>query len=217
MSGGVARITENDGSFQIPLPEGGLFHIAVKQFGRELYKGQIEVTSDVDMGIIKVDNSINLDEILIVGNRKIIEQKADRVVYHVANDPFTQHMDVTDILKRAPSLVVRDGDKIEMLGKSEVRYMINGKVMEMPEEAVNMQLKSLKSEDIEKIEVLSIPPSKYSADKNYGFVHIITRKDETLGFKANAHLRVYRNDNTSESGGLTLKNELGNRRRLYSH
>jgi hypothetical protein len=74
---------------------------------------------------------------------------------------------------------------ISIIGKSSVNVMINGKMLNLSGTALLNYLKSIRSENISKIEVITTPPSKYEAQGNSGLINIILKKNPNLGFSGN--------------------------------
>lgn len=58
--------------------------------------------------------------------------------------------------------------------------------MELDATAMAMRLQNLRAEDIEKIELLITPPSRYAAEPNAVYISI-TLRNETLGTKGSVY------------------------------
>ena len=67
-----------------------------------------------------------------------------------------------------------------MNGKSGVRVMINNKMMQLPMEAVIQMLDGMNASNVEKIELITAPPSEYDAEGNGGIIHIVTKTTRGL-------------------------------------
>lgn len=130
------------------------------------------------------DKMLELNEIVVVGHRTVLKQEPDRIVYLTKNDAFTNGLNGIEVLDRIPRVTV-EGDAVTVAGKSSVRYIVDGRLLEMPDDAIAMQLKNLQASGIEKIEVLTTPPAKYAAGTNVAFISITTR-NEALGTRGNA-------------------------------
>ncbi|MGL6129501.1 TonB-dependent receptor domain-containing protein, partial [Chryseobacterium artocarpi] len=74
---------------------------------------------------------------------------------------------------------------VSIAGKSTVSIMINGRMLNLSGTALFNYLKSIRSENIAKIEVITTPPSKYEAQGNSGIINIILKKNPNLGFSGN--------------------------------
>lgn len=124
-----------------------------------------------------------LNEIVIVASRQVLKQTPDRIVYLTKNDPYALGLNGLQVLNRIPRVSV-SSDLVSVAGKSSVKYFIDGHLLEMPDEAIALRLKNLKSEGIEKIELLTTPPAKYAADTNVAYLSITTY-NEALGTRGN--------------------------------
>lgn len=129
------------------------------------------------------DKLLELNEVVVVGHRTVLKQEPDRIVYLTKNDAFARGLNGIELLDRIPRVTV-EGDAVTVAGKSSVRYIVDGRLLEMPDDAVAMQLKNLQASGIEKIEVLTTPPAKYATGTNVAFISITTR-NESLGTKGN--------------------------------
>ena len=146
------------------------------------------------------DKMLELNEIVVVGHRTVLKQEPDRIVYLTKNDAFTNGLNGIEVLDRIPRVTV-EGDAVTVAGKSSVRYIVDGRLLEMPDDAIAMQLKNLQASGIEKIEVLTTPPAKYAAGTNVAFISITTR-NEALGTRGNAWGRgIVREDFSYMLGG----------------
>lgn len=124
-----------------------------------------------------------LNEIVIVASRQVLKQTPDRIVYLTKNDPYALGLNGLQVLNRIPRVSVSN-DLVSVTGKSSVKYIIDGHLLEMPDEAIALRLKNLQSDGIEKIELLTTPPAKYAADTNVAYLSITTY-NEALGTRGN--------------------------------
>ncbi len=146
------------------------------------------------------DKVLELNEVVVVGHRTVLKQEPDRIVYLTKNDAFVKGLNGIEVLDRIPRVTV-EGDAVTVAGKSSVRYIVDGRLLETPGDAVAMQLKNLQATGIEKIEVLTTPPAKYAAETNVAFISITTR-NESLGTRGNVWGRgIAREDFSYMLGG----------------
>ena len=136
---------------------------------------------------------LKLKEVVVVGARTVVKQAPDRIVYLTKNDQYAKGMNVLEALGRIPRVSVVS-DLVAVAGKNSVRYIIDGHLMDMSDEAMVMRLKNLQASGIEKIEVLTTPPAKYAAGNNVAYISI-TSRNESLGTRGN----VWGNGNFRES------------------
>lgn len=128
---------------------------------------------------------LELNEVVVVAKRPVIKQQDGKLIYLVKNDPYAKGLDGITILDRIPRISVNNGT-VSVAGKGTVRYIIDGILMELDASAMAMRLHNLRAEDIEKIEMLTSPPSRYATEPNAVYISITTR-NETLGTKGSLY------------------------------
>lgn len=126
-------------------------------------------------------DSYTLQKVNVKGMRRVVRSEVDRLQYLVANDPYALGMNGIEVMSRVPMLCVND-ETVSVVGKGATHFMLDGRVLEMSDEGIRAKLRSLKAEDIERIEVMTIPPAKYKAEANGGYVNIVMRRDQTRGW-----------------------------------
>ncbi len=129
------------------------------------------------------EKELELNEVVVVARRPVMKQDPDKIVYLIQNDPYAKGLNGIEALDRIPRVSVTN-EQITVAGKSSVRYIVDGHLLEMPEDAIASRLRNLTAAGIEKIEVLTTPPAKYAAGTNVAFISITTR-DESLGTRGN--------------------------------
>ena len=166
--------------------------------------------SDTVFGQIEKDSLKEIEKVNILVKKKLIERKADRLIFDVDASIASQGMDAGETLANVPMLKVDENmGTISITGKSSVSVMINGKMLNLQGTALLNYLKSIRSENISKIEVITTPPSKYEAQGNSGLINIILKKNPNLGFSGNISTgltqRTYFNGTTN--GTLNYQTE----------
>ncbi|WP_394666880.1 TonB-dependent receptor domain-containing protein [uncultured Chryseobacterium sp.] len=116
-----------------------------------------------------------IEQIEIVTKKKLIERKIDRLVFNVENSISAMGGDALDALKVTPGIRVLN-DKISMIGKSGMIVMVDDKVIKLSGDDLIGFLKTIPSDNIKSIEVITVPPSKYEAQGNSGIINIKLNK-----------------------------------------
>ncbi|MDR6737422.1 outer membrane beta-barrel family protein [Sphingobacterium sp. 2149] len=116
-----------------------------------------------------------LKEVVVNGNKPLIERKVDRLVFNVQNSMVSLSGDAMDVLKVTP-LVMAENDALSIIGKGSVTIMVNDKILRISGNDLTSYLRSIPSESIESIEVITVPPSKFSAAGNAGILNIKLKK-----------------------------------------
>lgn len=144
----------------------------------------------------------NIDAVTISGKKKLLlERKADRLIFNVEASIASQGMDGAETLANVPMLKVDDNlGNISITGKSSVNVMINGRMLNLSGTALLNYLKTIRSENISKIEVITTPPAKYEAQGNSGLINIILKKNPNLGWSGSVNTGL--NQRTYSSGNI---------------
>ncbi|MCX8522872.1 TonB-dependent receptor [Chryseobacterium formosus] len=144
----------------------------------------------------------NIDAVTINGKKKLLlERIADRLIFNVEASIASQGMDGAETLANVPMLKVDDNlGNISITGKSSVNVMINGRMLNLSGTALLNYLKTIRSENIAKIEVITTPPAKYEAQGNSGLINIILKKNQNLGWSGSLNTGL--NQRTYSSGNI---------------
>ncbi len=179
----IGTITDVAGNFELSLKKGP-YQLTVLFVGKELIVKAIEIKDmDIDLGVILIENSQQLDEVIITSKKKLIERKIDRLVFNVENSSKASQGDALEILRVTPGVRIQN-DQIKMIGKSNLQVMINDKIVQLSEEDLANFLKSIASEDIKNIEVITTPPAKYEASGNSGLINITLKQAKKNSWNA---------------------------------
>lgn len=165
------------GEFELIL-EKGFYTIEARLVGTILFKKEIALADHTYLGIIKVQTATSLGEVQLVAQKKILERKIDRLIFNVQNVPEASGTNALELFEITPRLRVQN-NQLKMIGKNSMQVMINGRLLPFKDGDLTAYLTTLSSENIKRIEVISNPPAKYSAEGNSGLVNIITKKNIT--------------------------------------
>lgn len=131
--------------------------------------------------ILLKEEDQNLDEVTVTATRPLFELEQGKMVVNVANSVSAAGLSVIDVLDRSPGVMVnRQSNTLSVLGKNGVVILMNGQRFRMPLEAAYQMLAGLNSSDVEKIEIITVPPANYDADGDAGFINIVMKKDNDM-------------------------------------
>jgi len=116
-----------------------------------------------------------LSEVVVNASKPLIERKVDRLIFNVQNSMASLSGDAMDVLKVTP-LVMAENDALSIIGKGSVTVMVNDKILRISGDDLTSYLRSIPSGSIESIEVITVPPSKFSAAGNAGILNIKLKK-----------------------------------------
>ena len=137
-------------------------------------------------------------------NKKVFQKKSDRFVYDVANSPIAKGTNSFNLLQQTPMLSSTDGKVFKIMGKSSVVFYINGKRTLMDAEAITEMLKNTPSENIQKIEVVTVPGSEFQVEANEGVINIVMKKSKTNGYNGTLKMNNSQSFYNNPSSGIAV-------------
>lgn len=178
-----STISDENGHFTLKLIENGTYKLECIYDGKTLYRSEILVNGDINYDLLIEDvNEKQIEGVSVTARKRLIERKADRLIFNISNSMSSQGMDGVQALDATPQIKVDENTGISMVGKSGVAVMINERMLNLSGSELINYLKSLRSENIEKIEVITAPPAKYEAQGNSGLINIVLKKNQNLGW-----------------------------------
>ena len=176
MGGGVSNET---GDFVIPCSTNQA-RVRISCIGFKT----IERVMPIDnVGTIRMQmENYNLGNVSVNGRMSVIRNEADRLQYIVSNDEYARGLSAQELLSRVPMVTIAGGQAM-ILGKGQARFMLNGRITDLGDAAIRQKLWTMRSEDIERIEVLSNPSGRDMTEMGGGYINIVLRRDQTLGWR----------------------------------
>ncbi|WP_425391951.1 TonB-dependent receptor domain-containing protein [Ekhidna sp.] len=200
-------IAEEDGKWVIKNVIEGEFNIVISFMGYEtITKGPFEVTGkgeSYDLGqIVLTSSTTELDQVVVEGQRELIEDRVDRVVYNASQDNTTAGGDASDVLRRVPLLSVDLEGNVSLRGSSNITVLIDGKPSTITAGNLADALKQIPADEIESVEVITSPSARYDAEGTGGIINIITKKNNLQGGTLSINSGVgYRGSNLGLNAG----------------
>jgi ferric enterobactin receptor len=188
----MVAVTKDDGSFSFASVQSSNYSLVVNAIGYSSKTIALDLTYQQQMLVLKPvylsDATTSLKEVTITAEKPIIRQKADRIIYDLKADPESKGNNVLSMMKKIPYLSLDGDDNLLMKGNSSFKVLINGKPSGSLESNLKAVLKSIPASTIERIEVITTPPSKYDAEGLAGIINIITSKKINDGINGSVNI-----------------------------
>ena len=201
-------LTDENGKFSVDVNP-GLYELKIDYISFISYSNEnLIIRGNTDIGNIPLVLDVSmLDEVEVRAERTQVEIRLDRKIYNVGQDITVKGGNVSDVLANIPSIDVDFDGNISLRGNNNVRILINGKPSGLVGLSGPQGLRSLPSESIEKVEVVTSPSARYSAEGTAGILNIILKKQSLLGFNGNFNLNLGIPRNEGLNGTLNVRNE----------
>jgi iron complex outermembrane receptor protein len=203
-----AAITDGGGKFEILVSKSGSFLLSYSLVGFE--KSYSAVFSVKDGQTVNVDpvalspQVSKLQGVTVTSKKPMIEVKADKTVFNVEASINATGSNALELLQKSPGIQVDNNDNISMKGKTGVRVYVDGKMMQLDTKDLAAYLKSINSNDIEAIEMISNPSAKYDASGNAGIINIRLKKNKRFGTNGSTSLGLVQGVKPKGNGSVNL-------------
>lgn len=146
-------------------------------------------------------SDIFLEEITVSANRKPFQIEDERILF---NPSFVAYaVNASDLIRQAPG-VMDTGTSLVMPGKNAIKIYINNKEQKGSLEDILLLLKSYPASEVESIEVMINPSTRYTMGQNVGVIHVKLKKKPTDYLGGNASYSLLQNIQPSNEGSLGL-------------
>lgn len=170
--------TDSNGNFILEAKTGS-YTVIAQCLGYEPIRKNIQLPApDQDTLILKA-SSYALKEVVVQARN--IERKADRFVVSVSP---SAGKDGTELLSQAPGVWLTE-DYISINGAQGTKVFVDDREIRLTGEDLLAYLRSLKSEDIKRIEIIPIAGAEYDASSRGGIIHISLRQRQNNGIQGN--------------------------------
>ncbi|RZM24344.1 MAG: hypothetical protein EOO88_23125 [Pedobacter sp.] len=170
----------------------------------------VSVVLDKDLSIdVEFKNNRVLNEVLVQGKKPVFQRELDRLRFNVAETDLVFGNNIWDVVEKTPLVNASSDGGLQISGTSGAVVYMNGKKKVLSGNALKSYLSSLPSDNLEAIEVITTPPSKYEAEGGAGIINIITRKNKEQGFTGNSVLSTRQTAVNSEAASVYLNQRTG--------
>ena len=196
----TGTVTDEDGRFSIPTDEDGILMVAM--LGYET----VYVNPSENMQIFLEEDATMLEGAVSTGMMVKTRISAGSMLTDIKGTVLASSGTVLEMLGKVPGMMA-NGNELEVIGKGTPVIYINGRKLHDMNE-----LKQMRSEDVQSVEVISNPGAQYDATVT-SVVRIKTVRQEGEGFGFD--LNVANNQDlvfgvSDPSAGLNLRYRFGN-------
>ena len=170
--------SDEKGRFTISTVSAGTYRIVVSFMGYEskTINNVVVKTTELLLGVIQMQpDSRMLNEVVVTGEKPLIEDKEDRLVYNADKDLTNAGGTAMDVLKKVPLLTIDPDGTVQLKGSSSIKVLINNKPSSIMARSISEALQMIPAELIKSVEVITAPSAKYDAEGTAGVINIITK------------------------------------------
>lgn len=201
-----------DGSFDFDKVPSGTYKIKLEDAGTVIFSDDIihDENKITDFTTLVFTPKVEeMEKVVFTYQRPLIEMKADALVFNVDSTINAIGQNGLELLRKSPGVLLDKDDNISMNGKNGVRVYIDGRLSPLTGTELSEYLKTLQSNSIDAIEIISNPSAKYDAAGNAGVINIKLKKDRLIGTNGSVNAGYAIGKFGKYNGGINLNHRNG--------
>jgi len=207
-------LTNAKGQFKLQEVKLGSYFLKISFVGyAELTTDTITLTKsnpDFDLEEIKLEPAaLALETVTVSAEKSLYENKVDKVVYNAEKDITNKVGDATDVLRKTPMLSVDLDGNVELRGSRNIQILLNGRPSGLFANSVKDALKSIPSDQIKSVEVITSPSAKYDGEGSAGIINIVTKKKSIEGISGSINTAISNRTNNTNVSLSAAKGRFG--------
>jgi len=174
-----------NGAFEVGSLRPGTYEVRISSVGYETVR-QAEVAvrpgAPLALGTVRLAPAVaQVGEAEVMGERELVETRADRTVYNVSDQPVTTGGSAIEVLQTLPSVEVDLDGNVSLRGNQNVAVHINGRPVPIRGAQLAAFLRQLPAGQVDRVEVLPNPSARYEADAMGGIINIVLKQGVNRG------------------------------------
>ncbi|WP_312075904.1 TonB-dependent receptor domain-containing protein [Chryseobacterium sp.] len=186
-----AALTDEKGQYAIDITPGD-YNVTIEAIDYKKGNFSKQIATPGNIGALSIEPEATATNtktqeikgvVITAQSTKPYKVELDKRTYDPSQDIVSKGGNLQDVLSNVPSVSVDTDGTVSMRGSSNVRFLINGKPSALLgiDDGANA-LQSIPADQIERIEVITNPSSKFEASGTAGILNIILKKNKKTGF-----------------------------------
>ncbi len=179
----TGTVSDENGAFLIAKIPYGIYEVEVSFLGyaSRQFRG-IVISSEnrnTDMGNIELEvAAIGIEQAEVRAAARTAVNQIDRRTYRAEDFQTARGGTAIDVLGKLPSVTVTSDNDIAVRGSSDFVVYLNGKPTNT---SVSILLGQIPAENIENIDIITVPTSRFEAQGAGGIINITTKRNTSAG------------------------------------
>lgn len=165
--------TDSIGQFCISTPK-AFNKILINRIGYKPTETKVTPADSVFIFTMQNDKNAVLEEVTVRGYKKIVHLDSKGLTYDMTKNPI-QKGNTLDAMRFIP-LVQVNRESINIVGKDNVKFFVNGKELKLTGNALTAYIQSIPTQDIKQVEIITSYNARFATNANQGAVNFILKK-----------------------------------------
>ncbi|HBG71296.1 MAG: hypothetical protein A2W93_01730 [Bacteroidetes bacterium GWF2_43_63] len=173
----AGMITNQNGSFKFELlPAEYFIKISFVSYNSKTLEFTFGDAPSLNIGSVELGSStLSLNEVNIEGEKVEKQISIEKTSIDVSQNIAASTGSISDILKSQPAITIDAENKIFLRGNSNILILLDGRPTTLT------SIEAIPSSNVESIEIITNPDSKYDAEGTAGIINIVTKKQQSKG------------------------------------
>ncbi|MCB0847644.1 MAG: outer membrane beta-barrel protein, partial [Bacteroidetes bacterium] len=185
-------MTEENGEFLFKNVPEGIYYLMIRLTESSYLNTEsfsLGANENRNLGIFTLnEKNYDLKDVIIEGLRDYRKIITGGIEYPIKNIPYVAGTNVKDLFDLLPDIMIDpNNDRIMVRGQSNVQVYLNGKPSPLSGQDLFNMLKTLQSNQVESVKVLTSPGPEYPAEGNI-IIDIVLSKNVKLGSNTSVNL-----------------------------
>lgn len=178
--------TDEAGAFALKVVP-GQYQLTYSFVGYEIQEQQLKLAGDTALLIPLQSLALDIEEVVVQGERSTTQYLVDRKVIHVGKDLQSIGGDASEVLEQLAEVQTTAEGEVMLRGSNNVNILINGKPSPLSSAEV---LRQIAAQEMVQVELITSPSAKYQADGLTGIINIITKRKNEAGWSGSFNGRI---------------------------
>lgn len=202
-------VADKTGKFEFENLSEGNYLVAISAVGHTKgFSEPVAISASNQSVVLKtielVPQAKSISGVTVTAKRPPVEVKAGKMIVNVDASPTNAGLNALEVLEKSPGVSIDNDGNISLKGKQGVTILIDGKPTYMSGADLANLLKSMQSNGLDQIEIMTNPPAKYDAAGNSGIINIKTKKGVVKGMNGSVNLGYTQGVYPRLNGGVNL-------------
>lgn len=203
----TGSVSDLDGQFKISniKPDNYILSFSMMGFKKSNLSQQIKENANIELGdIVLEEDSYMLSNVTVIGRRPPVKIEPGKMTINLSSALLSTDGNILDALRKLPGVIVQNDGTIILNGKSGANVLIDDKVTYLSGENLINYLRSIPTESVDNIELISQPSSKYDASGSSGIINIQKKRIKEQGIHIAVSSGLERGKRTRGNENLSL-------------
>ncbi len=214
----TATNTDEQGKFMFSNIEANPYQIVIQLIGYKTHTQKITNTSiPIQIALSPSSKNTLTKEAEVVSEKSILQTGVEKKVFQVGKDLSVTGGTATNVLQNVPTVNVDMEGNVSLRGSGNVTIWINGKPTGVTGDNKAQILQQIPANQIESVEIITNPSSKYDANGSSGILNIVLKKNTQTGWNATAAITLGTIQKYTPAGTFNYRNKKINLTTAYTY